>query len=136
MRNPDFPDAPSGQTVLELAERWGRSVLALIDHHQRVGQPLDGDEIRAHAMVALGAGQELTEALGRWMPVLACEALGSGAGCETVAAVVALDEGRFASMLARWAREQRAEERITHNRFCEVMNLAGYDPGNDEGRSS
>lgn len=133
MRDPDFPDAPSGQTVLELAERWGRSVLALIDHHQRAGQPLSGDEIRAHAMVALGAGQELTEALGRWMPVLACEALGSGAGCETVSAVLGLDEGRFASMLARWAREQRAEERITHDRFREVMHLAGYGQAGEDG---
>ena len=129
MRDAHFPDSPSGQTVLALAERWGRSVLALIDHHQRVGQPLSGDEIRAHAMVALGAGQELTEALGCWMPILACEALGTGAGCETVAAVVALDEGRFASMLVRWAREQRAEERITHARFQEIMTLAGADDG-------
>ena len=133
MRDPNFPDSPSGQHALELAEHWGQHVLALIDHHQRVGQPLSGDELRVHAMEALNAGQELTEALDAWRPVLACEALATGAGCETVSSVIGLDEGRFANMLARWAREQRTDGRITHARFQEIMALAGYTRADDGG---
>lgn len=120
-----FPDSPSGTTVLDLAGRWWRNVLALIDHHQQVAT-LTGDEIRAHAMTALSAGQELTEALAAWMPVLACEALYRGAGPDAVASIVGLDEGRFVSLLTSWAREQRDDERITPDRFREVMHLAGF----------
>ena len=121
-----IPDcaADTDRSVMGLAGRWWRHVLALLDHRHGI-DVLDRAELGAHALAALAEGQALTEDLQRWRPRLVVDALAAGADHATVAGAAGFDSpAQLCAWLLAWAGEQFRLGLINGARYAEVRALA------------
>ena len=121
-----IPDrgADPDRSVMGLAGRWWRHVLALLDHRHGL-EVLDRAELGAHALAALTAGQALVRDLQAWRPTLAVDALAAGVDPDTVASAAGFrTPAEMGAWLVVFATEQHRLEFITDTRYRELLALA------------